>query len=160
MHVKGGKLRIKVSHLRKFPNIEGMYTRKDMLAHKPDPKGGMTKAYVRLNSGEIVTGYARCSDLDNFSRKIGRNIAVGRAMKEANMLLDEPESNSPGFIGSGNSNSSPDSEIASQSDEAIQNEVEDWPVDCFDMFSGEELISLRNGIENAIESRKQAASPS
>ena len=40
--------------------------------------GGFTVAYVVKDNGTIEWNYARCNEHDNFSRKIGRNIASGR----------------------------------------------------------------------------------
>lgn len=40
--------------------------------------GGFTVAYRVLDSGVVEWNYARCNEMDNFSRKIGRDIASGR----------------------------------------------------------------------------------
>lgn len=45
-------------------------------------KGGMTEVFVTLSDGREALGHALCSRKDNFNRKIGRNIALGRALKE------------------------------------------------------------------------------
>jgi len=44
-------------------------------------KGGLTEVFVTLANGTEAAGYAICSDKDNFNRSIGRNIALGRALK-------------------------------------------------------------------------------
>ena len=50
---------------------------------RPTPKGGRTQAIISDSSDNVVcSGYAFCSDKDSFNRKIGRNIALGRALKD------------------------------------------------------------------------------
>jgi len=46
----------------------------------PFPYGGMTKIEITTPDGESLTGVAECSDRDNFSRKRGVAIALGRAI--------------------------------------------------------------------------------
>lgn len=79
--------KVKITHFRVCGECDevhpaGLYRREnctqDML-----PRGGRTRAEVLLPDGRIVTGEAHCSTLDNFSRKRGREIAIGRALKEA-----------------------------------------------------------------------------
>lgn len=41
-------------------------------------RGGFTVAYMVHENDSIEWNYARCNEMDNFSRKIGRNIACGR----------------------------------------------------------------------------------
>lgn len=41
----------------------------------------MARLVDRETNETLATGIARCSEQDNFSRKIGRSMAVGRAMK-------------------------------------------------------------------------------
>lgn len=48
------------------------------------PKGGDTKVTILDGSGRtIAAGFARCSRLDNFDRRMGLTIALGRAIKNA-----------------------------------------------------------------------------
>lgn len=44
------------------------------------PRGGMTFCTVILPDGTEVHGTAECSHKDNFSKKIGRDISLGRAL--------------------------------------------------------------------------------
>ena len=41
-------------------------------------RGGFTIAYMVHDNGNIEWNYARCNEVDNFSRKVGRSIAEGR----------------------------------------------------------------------------------
>ena len=46
------------------------------------PTGGVTVAHLVDDAGnEIITAYAQCHDRDNYNRRIGRDIARGRAIK-------------------------------------------------------------------------------
>lgn len=49
------------------------------------PKGGATQAIIVLDDGAIFKAISRCSQRDNFSRKLGRTIALGRALKKAEL---------------------------------------------------------------------------
>jgi hypothetical protein len=48
-------------------------------------KGGSTIAliYDDVNDIEVARGVAECSPGDNFNRRLGREIALGRAIKKA-----------------------------------------------------------------------------
>jgi hypothetical protein len=46
-----------------------------------EPRGGATSVRVLLPDGTEAAGFAACSQKDNFSKVIGRNIAIGRALK-------------------------------------------------------------------------------
>jgi hypothetical protein len=48
----------------------------------PDPTGGRTLVEITRDGVSCALGVAQCSDLDNFNRKIGLEIAVGRAIKD------------------------------------------------------------------------------
>ena len=48
----------------------------------PSPKGGITIARViDADDNEVARGAAHCSLFDNYSRPLGRTIALGRALK-------------------------------------------------------------------------------
>ncbi len=49
----------------------------------PSGKGGMTICCIVLSNGDEYVGYARCNLADNFNYKLGRRIALGRALKAA-----------------------------------------------------------------------------
>jgi len=44
------------------------------------PYGGTTTCLITLPDGTEVSGAAACSNKDNFSKKIGRDISLGRAL--------------------------------------------------------------------------------
>lgn len=50
---------------------------------KPRDKGGRTVVFIRYSDGlTAAKGEAVCSSKDNYNRKLGLTIALGRAMKE------------------------------------------------------------------------------
>lgn len=63
----------------------GIYSRKEMFAKYgkyavPANKGGQTLVKVTTPTGQVLVGIAACSDKDNFNKKLGVNIALGRAL--------------------------------------------------------------------------------
>lgn len=50
----------------------------------PLPRGGLTTVTVTLPDGHLFYGAAKCSKRDNYCKAIGRQIALGRALKLAN----------------------------------------------------------------------------
>ena len=54
------------------------------------PKGGITLIEITSPDKTInVSGKAVCSDEDNYDRKVGNAIALGRAWKEAEKAISE-----------------------------------------------------------------------
>lgn len=47
----------------------------------PNPTGGVTECFVRLENGETLYGKTTCSMSDNFSYKAGRFISLLRAVQ-------------------------------------------------------------------------------
>jgi hypothetical protein len=47
-------------------------------------RGGMTVAFTPSADGFIEFAIAKCSDADNFNKKVGRTIASNRLQKRAN----------------------------------------------------------------------------
>lgn len=45
------------------------------------PKGGSTQVNIYMDGKLITSGYSKCCDLDNYDRKLGVKIALGRALK-------------------------------------------------------------------------------
>jgi len=76
------------THYRKFPGMIDFYTRGELPGFPPEPKGGLTEARLVSNGRIIAMGYADCSTKDNFNKAVGRNIALGRALKALN---NQPE---------------------------------------------------------------------
>lgn len=50
-------------------------------AGSPVPRGGLTHIEITLPNGENVVGEAKCAEIDNYNKKIGVQIALGRALK-------------------------------------------------------------------------------
>lgn len=73
---------VRVSHLRRFPGVSGYISKRAMHGAIPESKGGMTIASVWEDGVLMAGGFARCSIMDNYSKRIGRDIALGRALKQ------------------------------------------------------------------------------
>jgi hypothetical protein len=70
----GYKVRVMHSRVYEKPNY-------DLKA-----KGGLTEIEITTpDKTQTVKGSAKCSDVDCYSRKIGNNIALGRALKQLNL---------------------------------------------------------------------------
>ena len=79
---------IHVNHLRYFGELFSPITTHEAktifaVAGPPEPKGGGTLAEIEFADGTTIRGYARCNPLDTYNKAIGRNIAIGRALKLA-----------------------------------------------------------------------------
>lgn len=75
-----------VTHFRRFRGRMEFLTRFDAMnegiEEPPMPSGGATEATIVDPEGNIVAAdYALCSYRDNYNKKLGRNIAIGRALK-------------------------------------------------------------------------------
>ena len=44
------------------------------------PKGGLTKVFITDNNGHTCEGISKCSLKDNFNKRLGLSIAIGRAL--------------------------------------------------------------------------------
>lgn len=80
--------RVYVHHLRRYPGHLPYYMNRTEAAvfapgEKPAAKGGITLVQVEYDDGRTVRGASRCSNRDNFCKAIGRQIALGRALKSA-----------------------------------------------------------------------------
>lgn len=87
--------KIKVQHMRPLVGQEdlpyeiGSFWRKHELVRGEEfsSKGGWTHVKItNPDNGLSCNGLAFCSPKDNFSKKIGLNIALGRALKEIDRL--------------------------------------------------------------------------
>ena len=47
-----------------------------------DPRGGLTEVVISRDGAQIARGEARCSPRDNYCRRLGRTIALGRALEQ------------------------------------------------------------------------------
>lgn len=68
--------KVRVLHHREFWTPFG-----SMKSPEPTPKGGKTAIEITSPEGLTSKGEAKCSDRDNFCRKTGVAIALGRAVK-------------------------------------------------------------------------------
>lgn len=77
---------VRVEHYRAYAGVQNYFPRywekamPHLLLGEPLGKGGITVVYVKLADGRTVFGTARCSEKDNFSRRIGRELALDRAI--------------------------------------------------------------------------------
>lgn len=59
------------------------------LAHIPffiQPCGGIVEAEITAPDGHTYLGHSECSEKDNFVRKIGTTMAIGRAMQQYRLV--------------------------------------------------------------------------
>lgn len=81
-------MKVQVTHYRKIPvlgvPIPSYDIKKEGLTKFMDPRGGITRVrlYDPKTKDILAEGVAHCSDRDNYSKKLGRLIATGRAMKQ------------------------------------------------------------------------------
>lgn len=85
---------VKYSHGRRVKEQHGTFYRMKLRSwkdsdHTPEPRGGRTSVRLTLPNGEEVWGIAECSTRDNYSKKIGRDIALGRALAAAEKKYPE-----------------------------------------------------------------------
>lgn len=80
---------VRYLHLRRFEGADRLLTRTEANAihngvtwapPKPLPKGGLTICHVVYADGQETAGAAGCHEKDNFSKKLGRDISLGRAL--------------------------------------------------------------------------------
>jgi len=50
--------------------------------HRIKSTGGVTVAVIKNEDDTLSWGFSKCSDLDTYNKKVGRTIAVGRAVKK------------------------------------------------------------------------------
>jgi hypothetical protein len=82
---------VKITHFRPAPGITRRHymTRRVLARYGArgtalEPKGGHTLAVITLPTGESFAGFAACHPKkENFSRRRGREIALGRAFADA-----------------------------------------------------------------------------
>ena len=72
----------KFFHFRNFGDIGTYLSRAEAPWAIPLPFGGATYCILEDENQDILAfGYAVCSEQDNFNKKLGRTIALGRALK-------------------------------------------------------------------------------
>jgi len=90
LSLNGQEYVVRVKHQRLYPFGNGlagpMTSHQAKMADIPTssayPHGGKTDAAIFLNGDCIATGSAVCSKRDTYNKRIGRNIAVGRALRQ------------------------------------------------------------------------------
>lgn len=70
--------KVRVLHFRK-PSVFKIDGAKFEDHHNPSPKGGATKLIIDSPDGQHFEGESKCSDSDNYNKKLGIRIALGRA---------------------------------------------------------------------------------
>lgn len=77
---------VRCVHIRRFKNGE-MATKHDRLERGYDysdsvmPTGGETEVHIRFPSGLEVQDYSVCNKADNYNKKLGVKICIGRLLK-------------------------------------------------------------------------------
>lgn len=84
--LKNDGYKVHFTHVRRFEiGDSGFFIeapRGAMGSKQPNAHGGGTICEVFLGDALIASGESYCSERDNFCRKIGRDIALGRAVAE------------------------------------------------------------------------------
>jgi len=50
--------------------------------------GGVTIAVIKKEDGTLSWGFAKCNEMDSYNRRVGRDIAIGRAEKKGIITKD------------------------------------------------------------------------
>lgn len=72
--------KVRVKHFRREKTMQKM---DGGVVQTPSERGGHTIVQVRTPDGEELEGVAVCSTKDNFNKRIGVRIALGRAFTSA-----------------------------------------------------------------------------
>jgi hypothetical protein len=70
-----------VKQLRQSGNKVRVFHIRNMKDGAVDPRGGTTRVEITLSDGINIIGEALCSLKDNYNKKTGVKIALGRALK-------------------------------------------------------------------------------
>ena len=76
--------KVKVIHCRLYKGVEFSYSDlisvyRTSIKPKPDAKGGSTQIVIDSPDGQHYQGLAICSKKENYNKKIGVRIALGRS---------------------------------------------------------------------------------
>ena len=76
--------KVRVIHKREYTYTSGpFFTDKTIKKEsRMNEKGGYTFVEIRTPDEKEYFGEAKCSDLDNYNKKVGVQIALGRALKK------------------------------------------------------------------------------
>lgn len=72
--------------------LKVQHDRRHYVDGRVKPTGGVTKVTLEFD-GVRAVGFAACSNEDNFNRRIGYQIALGRALKRLSSSLKEAAPN-------------------------------------------------------------------
>lgn len=78
---------MRVYHLRRYAGYDDLFTIGQFKHEHPRTQtaplaqGGLTVVKILFTDGYAVVGHAACSLLDNYCKAIGREMALGRAIK-------------------------------------------------------------------------------
>ena len=78
MQLRRSGYKVRVIHTRNFEKIQKI----DGIHMAISSRGGKTRIEITTPSGEDVVGEAICSKEDNWNRKLGNSIALGRALQQ------------------------------------------------------------------------------
>jgi len=78
MQLRRSGYKVRVIHTRNFEKIQKI----DGVYMGISSRGGKTRIEITTPSGEDVVGEAICSKEDNWNRKLGNSIALGRALQQ------------------------------------------------------------------------------
>jgi hypothetical protein len=70
--------KVRVIHSRNFEPVKGMSSNSQRLS----AKGGATTIEITTPDGKNVSGIALCSKQDSYNKKLGAQIAIGRALSQ------------------------------------------------------------------------------
>ena len=70
--------KVRVLHTRNYKKVQKL----DGVYEELSANGGLTRIEITTPSGENVYGEAVCSEEDNWNRKLGNSIALGRALQK------------------------------------------------------------------------------
>jgi len=80
-------MKLSQKHRQKYPEVFIFHDRNRMWnGHASVLAGGQCTIYLMLEGGVAVVGQAQCVEKDQYSKKIGRSIAYGRALRAVRLL--------------------------------------------------------------------------
>lgn len=78
MSLRRSGYKVRVLHTRNYKKVQKI----DGTYEELSANGGLTRIEITTPFGEDVSGEAVCSKEDNWNRKLGNSIALGRALQK------------------------------------------------------------------------------